>query len=390
MVAAAQLEIAEPQKLRFTPEFDLLCACCRGLTASSLIGTLLQHSLDWEHVLQNAGQHRVLPAVSTALGNRTDLPASIRSAIGARFASHERRVLRFSAELAGILQQFDSRGIPAIPYKGPVLSQLLYGDPAMRDFGDLDLLVRPEDVPPARKALRELGFEPKLSLSPRCECEFLRSGYELVFGSKTERNLVELHWQVLPRFYAIPFDTEAVFARSREIEFAGCRIRVPCNEDLLLMLCAHAAKHEWSQLGMVRDIATLAGMDLDWRWIAAEATRLGIVKIVLISLLLARDLLAFELPETLTASALEPECENLASQLAFRLAHGETPDVESPRYFRFMMKLRERRRDRARFLWRLISTPSVGEWETITLPEALFPLYRGVRVLRLARRFTRG
>ena len=390
MAAAAQIEIAEFRASRFTPEFDLLCACCRGLTASSLIGILLQHSLNWEHVLRQAGQHRVLPAVSMALRNRTDFPASIRSAIGARFVSHERRVLRFSAELVGILHQFDSHGIPVIPYKGPILSQLLYGDPAMRDFGDLDLLVLPQDVPRARAALLELGFEQKLSVSPRCEREFLRSGYELVFGSKTERNLVELHWQVLPHFYAVPFDTETIFARSREIEFAGSRLRVPCNEDALLILCVHAAKHEWSQLGMVRDVATLAGMDLDWRWIAAESRRLGITKMLLISLLLACDLLAFELPEALTASALEPECENLATQLSFRLAHGETLDVESPRYFQFMMKLLERRRDRVRFLWRLISTPSVSEWETITLPDMLFPLYRGVRVLRLARRFARG
>lgn len=389
MATAAQIEIVNPPASRFTPEFDLLCACCRPGARSSIEGAL-EPPLDWERVLQLAAHHRVLPALWTALQNRRDLPASMRSAIGARFASRERRVLRFSAELAGVLRQFDVHQIPVMPYKGAILSQLLYGDPAMRDFGDLDFLVQVADVPRATAALRELGFEPKLHLSPRCERELLRTGYELVFGSGRERNLVELHWQVLPRFYATPFQIEEIFARSRETQFEGCRIRVPRNEDLFLMLCAHAAKHEWSHLGMVRDIAALASMDLDWPWIAVEATRLGILKILRVSLLLVRDLLQLDRSAVLPSSQLISECAEITIRLAHSLDQAETPDVESSRYFHFMMQLRERWQDRARFAWRLASTPSIGEWEMISIPDSLFPLYRGVRVVRLARRFMAG
>jgi hypothetical protein len=54
------------------------------------------------------------------------------------------------------------------------------------------------------------------------------------------------------------------------------------------------------------------------------------------------------------------------------------------------MRLRERRADRVRFLARLAFTPGPGEWEAVRLPGALVPLYRVVRVVRLAGRFARG
>jgi hypothetical protein len=50
------------------------------------------------------------------------------------------------------------------------------------------------------------------------------------------------------------------------------------------------------------------------------------------------------------------------------------------------MKLRERRVDRWRYLWRLVWTPSSGDIAAVRLPEALFPVYRIVRMGRLIRK----
>src|SRR6478736_3812724 len=97
--------------------------------------------------------------------------------------------------------------------KGPALAHLLYGDAAARQFGDLDFLVPPGEVNRAVATLRELEYEKNLRLSPRQEKAYLRSGYEYVFGRGTERNLVELQWNLLPRFYAVDMDIEHLFAR---------------------------------------------------------------------------------------------------------------------------------------------------------------------------------
>jgi len=382
--AVAQVESTalHPVSLRFSPEFELLFACCGSRDPG--LAAILASPLNWDLVLKLADHHRVTPALYAAVSERSDVPASIQAAICSRFTTHARNVLRFSAELARILRHFADHDIPALAHKGPALAELLYGDPAMRQFRDLDVLVRAADIPRARAALKELGYEPQIELSTRQEKAYLSSGYEYVFGWNTEANLLELQWQILPRFYAINFDMGALFRRSEEIELDGARYRILGQQDLMLVLCVHAAKHEWAQLGMLRDIAALARFELDWECIAAEAKRLGIERVLKISLLLAHELLGHELP-----FKPFPECASeLALSIQSRLASGTQSETESVRYFRTMMRVRERWRDRLALFCRLAVTPSTGEWETISLPDSLFWLYRGVRLLRLTRRYS--
>ena len=72
------------------------------------------------------------------------------------------------------------------------------------------------------------------------------------------------------------------------------------------------------------------------------------------------------------------------------MARGVSYEEQQVSYFRLMMRLREHRADRLRFLTRLTFTPGPGEWEVVRLPKPLFPLYRLVRLARLASKFARG
>ena len=369
-------------------EFELLCACCHP--DGDLLQAILSREVQWDRVFRLAGFHRLLPAVCTALAGQPNVPAAVQSALHAKYAGHCRRVLRFTAELARILQKFEASGIPAIAHKGPVLSQQLYGDAALREFGDLDFLVRAGDLAAARTALLELGYESKLQLTPRQEKEYLRSGYEHVFGCGQEKNLVELQWQIVPRHYAIVFDMDAIFNRCVSERLQSFSTRVLCSEDLLLVLCVHAAKHNWTHLGMVRDIGTLAVRPLDWEPALRDAQKLGIKRIVFISLLLARDLLGFTLPAGLSAGSALRDCQQLAVCVAANLRHAREIDPESAEYFLSMLRIRERWSDRARFLTSLALTPSVGEWKTVDLPDPLFSSYKAVRAYRLIKRLRHG
>lgn len=366
-------------------EFDLLLACCSNKV--SALNGLLELQLSWDRVFRLAEHHRVLPALFFSLRDRDDVPGSIQSAIRARIQKHIHRVLRFSAELASIAQHFAASGIPMVAHKGPALAQSLYADPGMRQFGDLDLLIAKEDIPRATAALVKLGYEQRLQLTPRQNKAYLQSGYEYVFGLGTERNLLELQWRIVPHFYAIDFDMNALLDRSVELQLDGSTLRTLGAEDLMMVLCVHAAKHEWAQLGMIRDIAALARSPLNWCWIRAEAQRLGILRILSTSLGLVQDLFECKIPEELrggNASAVEQFCRVITP----RIEKGVEINPESVDYFMDMMRLRERWQDRARFAWRLATTPGVGEWQSVKLPDSLFHLYRYVRGLRLLRRLS--
>jgi hypothetical protein len=371
-----------------SPEFDLLLACCADLSdrvRSERIDEILRLQLDWNRLIQLAEHHGVIPQLyrrlSTAGGA---VPTVSVEAIRQHYETNARQALWLTRELLHILQHLESRGIAALPYKGPVLAEVLYGNVALRQFSDLDVLVHAADIARAKAAIAELGYELAIKLTPRQEHAYLASGYEYTFDSAHGRNLLEIQWQILPRFYSIDFNVRGFFDRSAVVSMAGRSLRTLRVEDLMLVLCAHAAKHVWIQLSWLCDIAQLAHWpQLDWDTIEGEAKRLGIERIVVVSFSLAHELLGTQIPTSLQR---EKTLDALLSEILPVLTQETDYNTESIPYFRLMMRLRERWHDRARFLCRLAFTPSVGEWSAIRLPEPLFPLYRAVRMFRLVAR----
>jgi Uncharacterised nucleotidyltransferase len=385
---AAALQIGfdvDPKRRRnFAPEFELLLACCRP--DKSDVTQLLESRLNWERILQMAEHHRLVPALYAGIGPQPGIPPQLRS----RARNHCWRSMQLTVELMRIAEHFKVREIQFLAHKGPVLAKALYGNSAMRQFGDLDLLVKPHDVPRARAALVELGYGPRLQLSAGLERAYLRSGYEYVFGLGPERHLVELQWQIVPRFYSIAFDIDELFRRSIETRLDHATMRILRDEDLVLVLCVHAAKHGWSQLGMLRDISTLVQRDLDWKWILREAQKLGIFKILQISLSTACELFQLMPPEMLQRGPCFPKVLQIAGQITKNLQSNRDPDIESISYFRSQIQTRERWPDRTRFVWRLLSTPSISEWESVQIPYWLSGGYRVIRIARLVKKLLNG
>ncbi|HEV2717133.1 MAG TPA: nucleotidyltransferase family protein [Terriglobales bacterium] len=371
------------------PEFVLLLACCAHDQTRERVQNALRCELDWERLARLADHHGVMPQVYAVLAQvESVLPAAL-SALRQKYDRSVHQALWLTRELLRILERFENYGIKVLPYKGPALAQILHGNITSRQFADLDILVLPGDLPKVRASLAELGYETGLKLSPPEERAYVAGGYEWVFDLGEQRNLLEIQWRILPRFYAIDFDVERFFKRAVTIGLCGRAVRTLCAEDLMLALCVHAAKHAWTELSWIREIGELSqSRALDWVAVCKEADRLGVCRIVAVSFALANNLFCLEIPKAVQEYVQrDVEVENIVHRVLPLLSQGEEFDPESVCYFRLMMDVRERWQDRARFLSRLALTPSLGEWSAISLPRWLFPLYRAVRFVRLARRW---
>src|SRR5208283_1881371 len=349
--------------------------------------------LDWSEVLRLAEQHGVLPlAARNLIEHAHGLPPEVERSLQSAYEANLRRSLWFSAELARILQQFERRQVRALPYKGPVLAQSAYGDLGLRSYSDLDFLIAPADFVRAKQALGEIGYRPSTDLTAPVERFFLWTGYERSFDSAAGKNLVELQWALLPHFYGVDVRVEDLLARAKKTVVGGCEVPCLSLEDSVLVLCLHAAKHLWTRLIWLTDIAeTLRSQSqtqtVDYPLVLARARALGITRILGVSFWLVKNVLHADLPEPAEEMiAADSRVPVLGSEFAERLARGAAYGFESTEYFRLILKLRERRGDRWRYLWRLVWTPGVGEIEAVRLPEALFPLYGIVRVGRLMRK----
>jgi len=381
--------------------FALLCALAGAELPPERIERIANwnlSALNWSEVLRLAEHHGVLPLAARNLiehgrGLAPEIERSLRSA----YEANLRRSLWFTAELARIMQHFEHRQLRALPYKGPVLAQSLYRDLGLRSFSDLDFLISPAEFERAKQALAEIGYRPAADLipaveSPSLERLWLRTGYERAFDGAAGKNLVELQWALLPRFYGVDLSVEDLLARAGRTVVGGCAVPCLSPEDSLLVLCLHAAKHLWTRLIWLSDIAeTLRSYSgtqtLDYSLVFSQARALGIGRILGVSFWLVKNVLRAEIPKPAEKMiAADPRVPALGSEFAERLARDARYDFESTEYFRLILKLRERRGDRWRYLWRLVWTPGVGDVAAVRLPEALFPLYRIVRMGRLMRK----
>jgi hypothetical protein len=390
-VSIPRVDLRSAQSLHSNVEFELLLACCADVSESERTGriaSIFSGPLDWERLLLLADHHGVLPKLYERLSTLPGLvPPEQLGALHLRYQANARRCLWFTGELIRLLEHLESQGIEALPYKGPVLAQLLYGDVTGRQFGDLDVFVCPSDLTRATAALLDCGYRPALSLGEKQTQAYLRSGYECAFDGPHGRTL-ELQWRPLPRFYSIDFKVAGFFARAERIHLAGHTLPTLCATDLLLVLCVHAAKHVWRQLSWLCDIAHLAKSEqVDWQAVRAVARQLGIERIMAVNFFLAHRLLGSAAPASIQDWLKKDRvARSVADEVVLPIERGAHHNFESISYFRSIMRLRERRQDRMRLLWRLAFTPGVGEWSAVRLPKVLFPLYRAVRLFRLGKR----
>jgi len=384
---------AAPQR---ADEFDLLCALAGAELTSERIARIANwnlSALDWSEVVRLAERHGVLPlAARNLIEHARGLPPGIERSLRSLYEANLRRSLSFAAELARIVQQFERRQLRAVPFKGPALAQSAYGDLGLRSFSDLDFLISPTDFERAKQALAEVGYRPSSELTPAIERFWLSTGYERSFDGAGGKHMVELQWALLPRFYAVDLLVEDLLSRAVFTVVGGCEAPCLAPEDSLLVLCLHAAKHLWTRLIWLSDIAdTLRSQSrtqtIDSALAFSRARALGIARILGVSFWLVKNVLHAELPKpTEEMIGADPQVPILGADFAGRLARGAAYDFESTQYFRLILKLRERRGDRWRYLWRLFWTPGVGDLAAVQLPEPLFPLYRIVRMGRLLRR----
>jgi len=378
------------------PEWSTLLVACSTPAVGdrqARLQSCLEAPIRWAKLSSLAERHGLQPLLFQTLQSVEELvPAHEMNSLRQAYQTNLHKAMLLSRELIRIVGHLSELGVDVMPYKGLALAEALYGDIALRQAGDIDLLIHPEHLGRVQDAVAKLGYVPHSRLSDIEEQAQLKSGYECAFDSATGRNVLEAQWAMLPRFYSVDFDLKGLFERAMTVEVAGQPMKTPSHADLFLTLSVHAAKHVWGRLVWLCDIARLMRLPaLDWNWILTEAKELGVTRILQVTMLAANQLLGVEIPAAALASLpADRAAPGLAQEIQTYIASEAAFNGESVSYFRLMMRLRERRADRVRFLSRLILTPGPGEWRLVRLPRTLFPLYRLVRISRLASRLVGG
>lgn len=344
-------------------ELLLLIACARAsLDAASAarIGALVeQPGLDWARLLRLADGHGLRPLLSRHLGRGgvANVPDVMAARLRGDFRKTSALSILLTGELLRLIAAMRDGGIEAVPFKGPALAVSLYGHVALRQFCDLDILVRARDVWRASEVIEAQGFAPDDHIPDRQRAACIRHDYVRMFRRDEGRTLVELHWGIARRSFAVPFDADTIWPRLEPMTLQGTTVPQPCAEDLLLMLCVHASRHAWDKLEGIASLAALlrARERLDWDRVRRTARDMHCQRMLAFGLLLARGLFDAPVPADATTEVPSRALITLARRIVRRCGadRATSPTRVRIRQTALGLRLKDSYTDRARYCARV-------------------------------------
>jgi hypothetical protein len=210
--------------------------------------------------------------------------------------------------------------------------------------------------------------------------------YEMVYTSADAATKVDLHWALMPGFWALPGQVAEVWHRLQTHPLGGGTVSTLSHEDTLLLLCAHGTKHMWRSLGWICDVAALLHSvpGLNWEAIRERAQELRVQRALGLGLHLANDLLEAIVPAPLLSEiAADTETQKLAGVVKKTLFAIEAPPDSVLANCSFLMRTRENSKDAIRCALEQVFQPTMAEWQSLPLPRMFFPAYYLLRPIRL-------
>lgn len=370
----------------------LCCARTRIDPGTSERITYLVHAgIDWDRLLRLAHRNSVLPLVYRSLNTTCPelVPLDTLGRLQTSFHASSRRNLALSLELHRLLDRFTENGICAVPFKGPVLAAGVYGNLALRQFDDLDILLDDRDVPGQLTVMAALGYEPEYAIANDA---FRRSRQGLSFMRDDCRVTVDLHWGIELHWSFSPHlsshrEYRRLWDRLQPLSVADREVMTLSPEDSLLLLSVHGAKHKWASLRWICDIAEIVQSHnaLNWDALIETSTALHGRRMLFLALLLARGALGAPVPEHvmrgIRADAMVhvPAVQVARDVFADKRAQSEVLVIIDP----FHLQVMDTMVDKFRYCVRIAFTPTVDDWLLLRLPSRLFSLYYLVRPFRL-------
>ena len=391
----------------------LLCSARTNIDSKTAeeIRNLIQKDIKWEYLIQIAAEQKVIPLLYQSLKKICPeaVPKTYRDRLRQEVLVNTAQNLCLATELVKLLNLLKEQDIPAIPFKGPVLAASVYGNLALRQFCDIDILVPEQDFVKATEVLSQNEYRPteeRWLLSDTQHTASLLYANEYSLVRNDERVCLDLHHRIIAKqYFSVQIDFEYWWQRLEPVSMLNTTVLNFQSEDLLLILCVHGSKHLWSRLGWLCDIAELIRVDqeIDWARLLKKSRDWGCERMLLLSLCLANNLLGTELPSLVHQRIkADPESQSLAQQVRETLFdNANNGDEEGLSYQKLVFNFRmiERPQDKIYYcvhylcwrwgwlsIWRAI-TPTFKDREFFSLLSNFYLLYYLIRPVRLVRDF---
>lgn len=282
--------------------FALMLACAdwpvsKRLNAIEAASARLEG--DWDRFVALLERHHMIGLARRALDAAGIAPPPELDHLA---REQQSRALRLCGRSLQLIDQLGTAGIEAVLLKGPLLSDQLYGDLAIRHSRDIDILVGWEAFAEAIAVLEGLGFtlkeRPPAAESWRID-PWRMMAKDVTLYDPQSGLLIELHHRLTSPAALLPGLDMAAAREHRKL--GGRDLRIFPREDLFVYLCVHGSTSFWHRLKWLADIhALIEGLEPEAiERLQAHSERLGTERCSALALLLVRDLWMRDLPQSL-------------------------------------------------------------------------------------------
>jgi hypothetical protein len=190
------------------------------------------------------------------------------------------------------------------------------------------------------------------------------------------------------KYFSFSPSSKFIWSKLDQINLNNHKVETLSLEILIVFLCAHSAKHGWSDLSLICELAHLLKRhpQIDWEIIESYMGNLGGRTMVLLSLSLTQTIYGTNLPKNICQQIIksEPILTKLSAQVEEQIfsPRNKLLDIFSPNFL--YSQSMESWQDRFLYWLNVSTTPTSIEMEAISLPTILFPLYYPIRIFRLS------
>ncbi len=114
--------------------------------------------------------------------------------------------------------------------------------------------------------------------------------HEFPYCNNKKNILVDLHWHIFRQGFSFSPSAEIIWEQLDQIKLNNQEIETLTLEILIIFLCIHSAKHGWTELSLICELAYLLSKNpqINWQKIEYYFGKFGTKRMVLISLNLTK------------------------------------------------------------------------------------------------------
>lgn len=233
-----------------------------ALAATGLAGSRLEYpeqplgGAQWLQLLRVVKAER-LSGLALRAVQRGTMPATQdqRDALGVAHVESMSVAVMLERHLLHAVAALDDSSIPSRVLKGPAVAHLVYPEPGMRPFNDIDMLVPASQFDAAVEVLGAAGFERRRQpLAPGFDARFGKGATLFAPGDMQ----LDLHRTFVGGRYGLAIRLDDLFGATSMLELGGRTVLGLGPEERFLHACYHAAVGDpVPRLLTLRDIAEM-------------------------------------------------------------------------------------------------------------------------------------